>query len=332
MISLSPPLKPDTARTKLQKRPARIRAISPASARRKRNPDLVSAQFPGPIAEQRQPYDGNTALRLYMREAGLVPLLTVKEEAALARRIRKGDKSARERMILANLRLVVKIAREYEGFGLALLDLINEGNIGLMRAVERFDPRKGGKLSTYGALWIRQSIRRALANQSKTIRLPVHVVDQLFHLRRMEMKLQELLGRAPTEEELAAELQVSAARVRQLMSAAVRPASLDAPIIAGEEGGQLGEIIQDENARVPGLELEEKDQLEMLRELLPQLPTREATILRFRFGLDGHPERTLEEIGQELGVTRERIRQLQNLALVKLRRLMQEREAGAVAA
>src|SRR6185312_13964503 len=168
--------------------------------------------------------DGDSAIKLYLREIGQVKLLTPQEEIELAARIKKGDKKAREHMIKANLRLVVKIARDYDGIGLPLLDLISEGNIGLMKAVERFDPKKGGKLSTYGSWWIKQSIKRALANQSKTIRLPVHLVDKISKMRRMAMKLQEEFGREPTDEELAAELGTTASRVAQLRTAAIRPA------------------------------------------------------------------------------------------------------------
>src|SRR5262245_59883076 len=183
-----------------------------------------------PVEPERSSYDGDTAIKLYLREIGQVKLLTPQEEIDLAARIKKGDKKAREQMIKANLRLVVKIAHDYEGFGLPLLDLISEGNIGLMKAVERFDPAKGGKLSTYGSWWIKQSIKRALANQSKTIRLPVHLVDKISKMRRTAMRLQEELGREPTDDELGEELGTTAARVAQMRMAAVRPASLDAPI------------------------------------------------------------------------------------------------------
>src|SRR5207245_4541070 len=179
-----------------------------------------------PVFRERSSYDGDTAIKLYLREIGQVKLLTPEEEIELAARIKRGDKKAREKMIKANLRLVVKIAHDYEGFGLPLLDLISEGNIGLMKAVERFDPAKGGKLSTYGSWWIKQSIKRALANQSKTIRLPVHLVDKISKMRRTAMKLQEVLGREPTDEELAEELGMTASRVAQLRTAAIRPASL----------------------------------------------------------------------------------------------------------
>ena len=181
-------------------------------------------------------YDGDTAIKLYLREIGQVKLLTPQEEIQLAARIKRGDKKAREQMIKANLRLVVKIARDYEGIGLPLLDLISEGNIGLMKAVERFDPKKGGKLSTYGSWWIKQSIKRALANQSKTIRLPVHLVDKISKMRRVSMKLQEAFGREPTDEELAGELDMTPTRVRQMRLAAIRPASLDAPLAREHHG------------------------------------------------------------------------------------------------
>src|SRR5205823_3871204 len=169
-----------------------------------------------PRTRERSGYDGDTAIKLYLREIGQVKLLTPQEEIELAARIKKGDKKEREQMIKANLRLVVKIARDYEGIGLPLLDLISEGNIGLMKAAERFDPAKGGKLSTYGSWWIKQSIKRALANQSKTIRLPVHLVDKISKMRRTAMRLQEELGREPTDEELAQELGTTASRVSQM--------------------------------------------------------------------------------------------------------------------
>ena len=275
---------------------------------------------------ERTSYDGDSAIKLYLREIGQVKLLTPQEEIELAARIKKGDKKAREHMIKANLRLVVKIAHDYEGLGLPLLDLINEGNIGLMKAVERFDPAKGGKLSTYGAWWIKQSIKRALANQSKTIRLPVHLVDKISKMRRTAMKLQEILGREPTDEELAEELDMSASRVSQLRTAAIRPASLDAPI-GDDDTNTFGEIVQDENAETPYEQLEDKTVNSMLGDLIHRLDDREATILRFRFGLDGGNEKTLEEVGQKFGVTRERVRQIQNIALAKLRKMIEKIEA-----
>ena len=272
-------------------------------------------------------YDGDTAIRLYLREIGQVKLLTPDEEIQLAARIKKGDKKAREHMIKANLRLVVKIARDYEGIGLPLLDLISEGNIGLMKAVERFDPAKGGKLSTYGSWWIKQSIKRALANQSKTIRLPVHLVDKISKMRRTAMKLQEMLGHEPTDEELADEMGMTASRVRLMRQASIRPASLDAPI-GDDDSNNFSDVVQDENATSPYDNLEDKTVTDMLQEMVKHLDDREATILRFRFGLDGGSEKTLEEVGVKFGVTRERVRQIQNLALKKLRKMIEKLEAS----
>ena len=249
----------------------------------------------------------------------------------MAKRIRKGDRKAREHMIKANLRLVVKIARDYEGYGLPLLDLINEGNIGLMKGVERFDPRKGAKLSTYAAWWIKQSIKRALANQSKTIRLPVHVVDKLFHLRRAAARLEEVLGRDATDEELAEELGYPVNRIKQWRSAAIRPTSLEAPL-GDDEDSRVAEVVKDENADTPYELLEEKANTHMVRSMVETLDTREREILRQRFGLDGDDKKTLEEIGEQFGVTRERIRQIEELALRKLRKKIEKLEAISVAA
>jgi RNA polymerase primary sigma factor len=280
-----------------------------------------------PLPDKDRPaYDGDTAIKLYLREIGLVKLLTPDEEITLAARIKKGDKKAREQMIKANLRLVVKIAHDYENFGLPLLDLINEGNIGLMKAVERFDPSKGGKLSTYGSWWIKQSIKRALANQSKTIRLPVHLVDKISKMRKTAMKLQEVFGREPTDDELAEEMGMSTSRVAQMRTAAIRPASLDAPI-GDDESNNFAEVVQDENADTPYEQLEEKTVTRMLREMVKTLDTRESTILQYRFGLDGGAEKTLEEVGAKFGVTRERVRQIQNIALTKLRKMIEKLEA-----
>ena len=277
------------------------------------------------LRRESERHDGDTSIRLYLREIGQVKLLTPQEEIELAARIKKGDKKAREHMIKANLRLVVKIARDYEGIGLPLLDLISEGNIGLMKAVERFDPKKGGKLSTYGSWWIKQSIKRALANQSKTIRLPVHLVDKISKMRRTALKLQEELGHEPTDEELADEMGMTASRVRQMRQAAIRPASLDAPI-GDDDSNNYSDVVQDENATSPDENLEDKTVTGMLQDMVKHLDDREATILRFRFGLDGGSEKTLEEVGKKFGVTRERVRQIQNLALKKLRKMIEKLE------
>jgi RNA polymerase primary sigma factor len=265
-------------------------------------------------------------LQLYLQEIGKTPLLTIEEEVKLAKRILKGDKAARDHMISANLRLVVKIAMDYKDFGLPLLDLISEGNIGLIKAVERFDPDKGGKLSTYAAWWIKQSIKRALANQSKTIRLPVHLVDKISKMRRTAMALTEELGREPTDEEIAIELQVPTSKVAHLKSVSVRPASLDAPI--GEDGDSttFGEIVGDENSVDPFEQLSGNNQNSALNSLVDSLDPREAEIIRYRFGLDGRDELTLEEVGAKFRVTRERVRQLQNLALSKMRKAITKQE------
>ena len=269
-----------------------------------------------------------TPIHLYLREIGQIPLLTAPEEITLAKRIKRGDKKAREDMIKANLRLVVKIARDYEGYGVPLLDLISEGNIGLMKAVERFDPSKGAKFSTYGAWWIKQAIRRALSNQSKTIRIPVHIIEKISELRRITQKLAEELGRDPSEDELADELNVDASRIRQYLRASQSATSLDAPVNSDEEGGnRVADFVADERAQTPAQELEAQAQLDALRDLIEGLEAREAAILRRRFGLDGIEEQTLEEIGLDYGVTRERIRQIECVALRKLRKAMNKLEA-----
>jgi RNA polymerase primary sigma factor len=222
--------------------------------------------------------------------------------------------------------LVVKIAHDHKDFGLPLLDLISEGNIGLIKAVERFDPQKGGKLSTYAAWWIKQSIKRALANQSKTIRLPVHLVDKISRMRKVALALTEELGREPTDEELAEDLGMPANKVTHLKTVSVRPTSLNAPIGEDGEGGELGEIVGDENARDPFDLLREKAMNFDLRKMVSDLDEREARIIRLRFGLDGEDERTLEEVGELFGITRERVRQLQNIALSKMRKVMANQE------
>jgi RNA polymerase primary sigma factor len=271
------------------------------------------------------PTENEGGIKIYLREIGQTPLLTREEEVQLARRIRKGDKAARERMIKSNLRLVVKIAHDYAGLGLPLLDLISEGNIGLMKAVERFDPRKGGKLSTYGSWWIKQSMKRALANQAKTIRLPVHLVDKIGKMRRAAIDLSEKLGRDPTDLELAEHLDMPVAKVVELRTVGIRPASLDAPIGEGDTT-EFGEIVGDEEAHTPAEMLQDKSIREDMKELLARLDERERLILRHRFALDGGKEQTLEEIGAKLKITRERVRQIQNIALRKLRKMMEKQD------
>ena len=267
---------------------------------------------------------GNT-LQLYLREIGQVKLLTPAEEIGLAKRIKKGDAAAREHMIKANLRLVVKIARDYEGQGLPLLDLINEGNIGLMKGVERFDPTKGAKLSTYASWWIKQAIKRALSNQSKTIRLPDHVVDKLANIRRAEVKLHEILDREPTDEELADFLRMDVRRVKVYRQASKAPVSLDAPL-SDDDSDQVSEIVADPNAAAPFERLVKETDTALLKEVLAGLTDREKAILAMRFGLNDGVEKTLEEIGKVFGVTRERIRQIESEALKKLRVKMEQRD------
>src|SRR5216117_1514675 len=268
----------------------RKRFIKPARVKTIVLPKLVDNHAsvgiePAPAEAQYSSYDGDTAVHLYLREIGQTPLLTPQEEIELARRIKKGDRRAREQMIKANLRLVVKIARDYESYGLPLLDLINKGNIGLIKGVERFDPRKGAKLSTYASWWIKQAIKRALANQSKTIRLPVHVVDKMAHIRRAETKLRETLDRDPTDEEIAADLSLSPRRVREYREASRAPISLDAPL-GDDEPNPVSEVVADVGAAAPFDHLVKESDTQLVREVLSTLPEREREILTLRFGLD----------------------------------------------
>src|SRR6266436_1033360 len=273
--------------------------------------------------------DSETSFKIYLREIMQTPLLTARQEIELAARIKKGDQKARAWMIKANLRLVVKIAHDYSNLGLPLLDLISEGNIGLIKAVERFNPGKGGKLSTYGAWWIKQSIKRALANQSKTIRLPVHLVDKISKMRRVSLHMSKELGREPTDEEFAEEIGISSAKLSQLKTVSIRPASLDAPI-GDDDSTEFGEIVGDEDAQTPFEMFRDKNMRDELSELLKVLDDRERKIIFDRFGLDGGKPKSLEEVGKKFGVTRERIRQLQNIALAKLRRALAKREKPIV--
>jgi RNA polymerase primary sigma factor len=273
----------------------------------------------------------DNAFGLYLREIGREKLLTPEEEIRLAARIKRGDKAARERMITANLRLVVRLASDYANLGLPLLDLVSEGNIGLMKAVERFDPQKGGKLSTYAAWWIKQSIKRALANQGKTIRVPVHQIEKIAKIRRLIERLTVEFGREPTDEELADEVGLSAPQISALKSSGIQPTSLDAPI--GKDDGEtlFGDMISDESAEDPLEYLEEKDARTMLGGVLKVLTARERDIIKLRYGLGGGRERTLEEIGTKLGITRERIRQIQMGALKKMRREVGRKESSVAA-
>jgi RNA polymerase primary sigma factor len=269
--------------------------------------------------------ESDSGLNRYLQEIGRIPLLRPQQEIELAKKIKRGDAAAREHMINANLRLVVTIARDYVNLGLPLLDLISEGNIGLTKAVERFDPAKGAKLSTYAMWWIKQSIKRALANQSKTIRLPVHLIDKTAKVRRISLRMSEELGREPTDEELGNELGIEGEKVAQLKRLGIRPASLESPI-GDDDATELGELIADEESESPFESLRDKDLFNEMDGLLNVLDKREKKIIAQRFGLDGQKPKILEEIGESLGVTRERIRQLQNTALTKLRRALRKRE------
>ena len=271
--------------------------------------------------------DSDAGIKIYLREIGRIQLLTPQEEIDLVARIRKGDPKARTHMIEANLRLVVKIAHGYANMGLPLLDLVSEGNIGLMNAVERFDPAKGGKLSTYAAWWIKQSIKRALANQSKTIRLPVHLEDKISKMRRVSLQMSEELGREPSNDELAQEIGISSRKVSQLKTVSIRPASLDAPI-SDDDSTKFGEIVGDENARTPFELLRDKNLRDEVIDLLEVLDDREREIIFQRFGLDGGNPKTLAEVGEKFGLTRERIRQLQNIALAKLGRALSKKDSA----
>ena len=269
--------------------------------------------------------DERSPIRHYLDQIGKTPLLTLEQETALARRVLKGDEAARQHMIQANLRLVVRIAKDYDDFGLPLMDLISEGNFGLIKAVERFDPDKGGKLSTYAAWWIKQAIKRALATNGKTIRLPVHMVDRIAQMRRVIAKLTTELGREPHNEEVAQAMEIPLAKVVHMKSVANRAASLDQPV--GEEGdATLGDLVKDETERTPFENLRTKSDRAEIGEMLSALDPREAEVLVLRFGLDGESPLTLEEVGERFKLTRERVRQLQQSALMQLRRLNQERQ------
>ena len=257
-------------------------------------------------------------VKMYLKDIGQVPLLSTEEEADLARRAREGDEAAKRRLSEANLRLVVSIAKRYVGRGLLFLDLIQEGNIGLMRAVEKFDYEKGFKFSTYATWWIRQAITRAIADQSRPIRLPVHVVETIHRMTRESRRLLQELGRDPTPEELAVALELPVERVREIQRIAQDTVSLETPI-GEEEDTQLEDFIVDETAMTPSDSVEATMRKELLLDVLNTLTPREEKVLRLRYGLDDGKVRTLEEVGKEFNVTRERIRQIEAKALRKLR-------------
>lgn len=257
-------------------------------------------------------------VRMYLKEIGRVPLLSADEEIKLAKRMEKGDQEAQKRLAEANLRLVVSIAKRYVGRGMLFLDLIQEGNLGLIKAVEKFDYNKGYKFSTYATWWIRQAITRAIADQARTIRIPVHMVETINKLIRVSRQLLQSLGREPSPEEIAKEMDVSVDRVREIMKIAQEPVSLETPI-GEEEDSHLGDFIEDHDAPAPAEAASFVLLKEQLEDVLDTLTEREEKVLRLRFGLDDGRARTLEEVGQNFGVTRERIRQIEAKALRKLR-------------
>jgi RNA polymerase primary sigma factor len=257
-------------------------------------------------------------VRMYLKEIGRVPLLSATDEIDLARKVEEGDESAKRRLAEANLRLVVSIAKRYVGRGMLFLDLIQEGNLGLIKAVEKFDYRKGYKFSTYATWWIRQAITRAIADQARTIRIPVHMVETINKLIRVSRQLLQSLGREPTAEEIAKEMEMSPDRVREIMKIAQEPVSLETPI-GEEEDSHLGDFIEDQDAPAPAEAASFRLLKEQLEDVLNTLTPREEKVLRLRFGLDDGRARTLEEVGQIFNVTRERIRQIEAKALRKLR-------------
>ena len=268
----------------------------------------------------------DSSISVYMREIAKTKLLTHEEEIELAARIAKGDERARARMIESNLRLVVKIAKDYSNYGVPLVDLISEGNIGLIRAVEKFDPNKGGKLSTYAAWWIKQSIKRALANQGKTVRLPIHLVDKLARVRRISALMAEDLGREPTDSELSEELGIPREKLALLLQASKQNRSMD-ETTHDDSIVSFGEVIADDRAIDPLEALSQKNGLDELDLVLDTFNERETEIIGARFGLNGKRILTLEEIGRDFGVSRERIRQIQNIALNKMQKALTKKNA-----
>ena len=256
-------------------------------------------------------------VRMYLKEIGKVPLLTAEEEIELAQRMEQGDEAAKKKLADANLRLVVSIAKRYVGRGMLFLDLIQEGNLGLLKAVEKFDYRKGYKFSTYATWWIRQAITRAIADQARTIRIPVHMVETINKQVRVSTQLLQELGREPTPEEIASEMNVPVERVREIMKISQEPVSLETPI-GEEEDSHLGDFIPDDNTQAPSEAAEYMMLTEQLNEVLNTLTEREQKVIRLRFGLDDGRARTLEEVGKQFNVTRERIRQIEAKALRKL--------------
>ena len=278
----------------------------------------VEDDEPEPVEEPREV--STDALQLFLKDIGKVDLLTAAQEVELAKRIERGDHAAKQEMVEANLRLVVSIAKKYRNQGLPFLDLIQEGTIGLVRAAEKFDYRKGFKFSTYATWWIRQAVARALADKARTIRMPVHVVEKLNKIVRSERKLRAELGREPTAAEIGRDLELSPEEVEHIRRSAQTPVSLEKPV-GDEDESEFGHFITDENLPLPDEEAEITMRKETLRKILGTLSSRERQVLELRYGLDGQHPRTLDEVGRTFNVTRERIRQIENQSLKKLRAL-----------
>jgi RNA polymerase primary sigma factor len=284
-----------------------------------------------PILEPDAPEVSTDALQLFLKDIGRVPLLTAAQEVELAKRIERGDHAAKQKMVESNLRLVVSIAKNYRNQGLPFLDLIQEGTIGLVRAAEKFDYRKGFKFSTYATWWIRQAVARALADKARTIRMPVHVVEKLNKIGRTERKLLSELGRDPTSAEVAEELELSIEEVEQIRRSAQVPISLEKPV-GDEEESEFGHFLADENAPAPDVSAEETLRKEVLTRVLAGLSHRERRVLELRYGLGGEHPRTLDEVGRTFNVTRERVRQIENQSLKKLQAMAESQRLKEVAA
>jgi len=267
--------------------------------------------------------ENDSTFRAYLRSISKEPLLTREEENELAVGIKQGDQKAIDKMVRCNLRLVVKIARNYAGLGVPLMDLIAEGNIGLMKAVERFDPEKGGKMSTYGAWWIKQAIKRALTNQSKTIRLPSHLLDKLNRIRKFSYDFHEQHGREPNNKEIAEHMGVKPGQIAHWKAMSFNPSSLDAPI-GDEDGGSFSDLISDDKSETGFEALDQIQVRNQISDLLHHLDDRELKILNYRYGLDGREPETLESVGERFHITRERVRQIQKSALEKLKSLFDD--------
>lgn len=330
VTAIKPEAPKSAAKTAAVRKPTKSRTSSKRSDKVKQTKAEKDTERQNALEAKAVTGSKNDTMKVYMQDIGQIALVTKEEEVSLAAAIHSENSDAHDNaravLIQANLRLVVKIAHDFKGLGLPLLDLISEGNIGLMRAVEKFDPAKGAKFSSYAAWWIKQSMRRALANQSRTIRIPVQSAGKINKIKSVRMKLTEELGREPTDAEIAEHLEFSERTVAGLRLADLRTFSLHDPIQQGEDG-EFQDIIPDRRAHTPDQILGDVESVDRLINLLDDLEERERMILKMRFGLDGSRPRTLEEVSQEIGRTRERVRQIQNQALTKLKSMLID-EAG----